>query len=99
MLVPLFSGSGIRIKILEAMLLGKTVITTTIGAEGIDVTHEKNVMIADSADEFIQCTVRLMSDPGQLQMIGTEARRFIKENFDNLVIAKKLEHFYKEQMK
>lgn len=99
MIVPLLSGSGIRIKILEAMALGRTVITTTTGAEGLNVTHKKNILIADSPAEFMQCTGELMSDTRQLQMIGTEARRFVKENFDNLVMAKKLAHFYKEQMK
>jgi len=99
MIVPLFSGSGIRIKILEAMLLGRTVITTPTGAEGLNVMHKKNILIANSPAEFIQCTKELISDTRQIEMIGTEARRFVMENFDNLVMAKQLTHFYKEQMK
>jgi glycosyltransferase involved in cell wall biosynthesis len=99
MIVPLFSGSGIRIKILEAMLLGRTVITTTTGAKGLNVTHKKNILIANLPAEFIQYTGELMTDTRQIKMIGKEARRFVKENFDNLVMAKQLAHFYKEQMK
>ena len=99
MIVPLLSGSGIRIKILEAMLLARTVITTTIGAEGLDVTHEKNIFIANSPAEFIQYTGMLISDSNRLHVTGTAARQFVKENFDNLVIAKKMAGFYKEQIK
>lgn len=98
MIVPLFSGSGIRIKILEAMLLGRVVITTSIGAEGLDVTDEKNILIANTPSAFINHIGTLYSMDLR-QKIGTEARKFIKENFDNLVIAKKLVHFYKEHLK
>ncbi len=98
MIVPLFSGSGIRIKILEAMWLGKTVITTSIGAGGLDVIHEKNILIADTPSGFIR-NIGALYKRDLLEKIGTEARLFIKENFDNLVIAKKIVHFYKENLK
>ena len=52
LVVPLLSGSGIRIKILEAMSLGVTVISTSIGAEGIPATNGKNILIADTAPAF-----------------------------------------------
>jgi len=98
MIVPLFSGSGIRIKILEGMALKKTIVTTTIGAEGISVKHKQNVLVADTADEFIASIDTLMADPGKIKIIGNNARNFVTENFDILVLSKKLTGFYKEQL-
>ena len=50
MIVPLFSGSGMRIKIIEGMALGKTIVSTEIGAEGIEVSDNENILIATDAD-------------------------------------------------
>lgn len=79
------------------MLLGKAVITTSIGAEGLDVTNGKNIFIGDTPSDFINHIGALYSMDLR-QKIGTEARKFIIENFDNLVIAKKMVHFYKENL-
>jgi glycosyltransferase involved in cell wall biosynthesis len=98
MIVPLFSGSGIRIKILEGMAMKKTVITTAIGAEGIAVTHEQDVLLANSAQEFIAQLDTLIEDPERILTIGNNARKFVTENFNNLVLSKKLTGFYKEQI-
>jgi len=99
MIVPLFSGSGIRVKILEGMLLGRTVITTPVGAEGLDITDNKNILIASTADEFISCIDKLIESPYLASSIGSSARQYVMENFDNLVIAKQLADFYTEQLK
>ncbi len=98
MVVPLFSGSGIRIKILEGMAMMKTIITTAIGAEGITVTHEKDILIANTAKEFISWIDTLMEGPEKILAIGTKARKLVTEKFDNLVLSKKLTDFYKQQM-
>jgi glycosyltransferase involved in cell wall biosynthesis len=50
MVVPLLSGSGMRIKIIEAMAHGKTIVSTTVGAEGIDYKDGENILIADSKE-------------------------------------------------
>jgi glycosyltransferase involved in cell wall biosynthesis len=94
MVVPLFSGSGMRVKIIEAMALERTVITTTIGAEGIDGKNGKHLIIADSPDHFIEEISRIITHPEILPQIGSKAREFVKENFDNLVISQKLSGFY-----
>jgi glycosyltransferase involved in cell wall biosynthesis len=99
MIVPLLSGSGIRIKILEGMLLGRTVITTSTGAEGLDVTDGRNILIANTADEFLAQIDKLIRDPGTAKSVGSAARQFVTENFDNLVITKKLADFYTLQQK
>ena len=99
MIVPLLSGSGIRVKILEGMLLGRTIITTSTGAEGLDVTDSINILIANTADEFISHIEKLIESPGIARSIGSAARQYVMENFDNLVIAKKLADFYTVQLK
>lgn len=99
MIVPLLSGSGIRVKILEGMLLGRAVITTSTGAEGLNVIHGRNILIGNTADEFIEQIDTLIKSPDIARSIGSEASRYVKENFDNLVIAKKLADFYNDNLK
>ena len=79
MIVPLFSGSGVRVKIVEAMALGKTVITTSIGAEGIMCQHQKNILIADTPTEFLETIIRCYTEPGLTERIGENARQYIQE--------------------
>jgi polysaccharide biosynthesis protein PslH len=80
MIVPLFSGSGVRVKIIEAMALGKTVITTSVGAEGIMCEHKKNILIANTPDEFLEAIISCYSDPVMSAQIGVNARQYIHEN-------------------
>lgn len=79
MIVPLFSASGVRIKILEAMALGKTVITTSIGAEGIMCQHQKNILLADTPAEFLIAISNCYKDPGMVEQIGINAKQYIQE--------------------
>ena len=98
MIVPLLTGSGIRIKILEAMAMGKIVISTTIGASGLDAIAGEHLFIADTAEEFIRAIQKIEDTPLLLKAMGERARRFVTENFDNLATTKKLISFYKEQL-
>lgn len=98
MIVPLFAGSGIRIKILEGMALGKTIISTSTGVEGIPATSGKHILIADTAEEFLQHIMTLKTNPELLRTIGLNARQFVQDNFDNLVVSKELVSFYKEHL-
>lgn len=99
MIVPLLSGSGIRVKILEGMLMGRALITTSTGAEGLTVTHGRNILIGNTATEFVEQIDTLIKTPDIARSIGSEASRYVKENFDNLVIAKRLADFYKDNLK
>jgi glycosyltransferase involved in cell wall biosynthesis len=98
MIVPLLSGSGIRIKILEAMAMGKVVISSTIGASGLGVRDGEHLFIADSADDYIRILEILQKQPRRMRETGHQARQFVIENFDNLVLSKKLISFYKAQL-
>ncbi len=95
MIVPLFSGSGMRIKIIEGMALGKTIVSTEIGAEGIEVNHNENIMIASDADSFVKTISNLLDNRELCEQIGRNAIDFIHKKFDNLVAAEELIGFYK----
>jgi|YNPMSStandDraft_1061717.scaffolds.fasta_scaffold00463_8 glycosyltransferase involved in cell wall biosynthesis len=82
MVVPLFSGSGIRIKIIEGMAMGKTIVTTSIGAEGIAVEHNHNIMIADTDEQFYNSVQILIENKYLFEKIGCKARDFVKQHFD-----------------
>ncbi|MES2513107.1 MAG: glycosyltransferase family 4 protein [Bacteroidota bacterium] len=95
MLVPLWSGSGLRIKLVEGLAYGKAIITTTIGAEGIPYSAGKDMMIADSADEFTKAITVLLQNPGQKRELQRASRLLAEEYFDYKVLAGKVIAFYK----
>ena len=94
MVVPLLSGSGMRIKIIEGMALGKAIISTTVGAEGINYTEGENILIADSVKEFTKKLLRLMEDKDLFEKISRNSITFAKENYDYLSISRSLANFY-----
>jgi glycosyltransferase involved in cell wall biosynthesis len=95
MLVPLWSGSGLRIKLVEGLAYGKPIITTSIGAEGIAYTSQTNLIIADAPNDFVNAIVNLLSNPMQKNELQNNARHLAETNFDYKAIAKQLISFYK----
>ncbi len=95
MIVPLFAGSGMRIKIVEAMALSKTIVSTNIGVEGIAVRDKENILIANDEAEFVREIVNIFNDKSKFSSIGENAKNFIAKNFDNINIARELINFYK----
>lgn len=71
--VPLRVGGGTRLKIYEAMAAGKAVVSTTVGAEGLDVHDGRDVILADSADKFAEAVVRLLQDAERRLQLGRAA--------------------------
>jgi glycosyltransferase involved in cell wall biosynthesis len=96
MVVPLFSGSGMRVKILEGMALGKPVITTTLGKEGIEADHEKQLLIADTPEEFMRAVERVFEDTAFTKNLGQAAKKFVEDYYDHNHNAEKLIAKYKE---
>jgi polysaccharide biosynthesis protein PslH len=94
MLVPLFSGSGVRIKILEGMSLGKVIISTTIGAEGINCTDGKNILIADTPEQFIEKFRFCIDNPDDSKMVGANALTLVKERHNIINTTRILVEFY-----
>lgn len=74
MIVPLLSGSGIRAKIIEGLALGKAIISTTIGAQGINYTNGRNIIIADSPREFADSIIKCINDRQLRVSLSTNAR-------------------------
>lgn len=96
MIVPLLSGSGIRIKIIEGLALGKTIIATTIAAQGIEYINGENILIADTAEAFEQQIEKCLKDENYCKKIGNNARTLAVDKYDNEKIIQQLVNFYKE---
>jgi glycosyltransferase involved in cell wall biosynthesis len=97
--VPLRVGGGTRLKIVEAMGKGKAIVSTRIGAEGIDVIHEKHLLLADTPDEFAAQVVRLLGDPELGSRLGREARRLAEERYGWGAAVRRLEDFHDELLR
>jgi polysaccharide biosynthesis protein PslH len=80
--VPLRIGGGTRLKIFEAMAMGKAVVSTTVGAEGLPVRHGEHLLLADDPDAFAQSVVRLFHERSTRERIGTAARALVAERYD-----------------
>jgi glycosyltransferase involved in cell wall biosynthesis len=89
-IVPLLSGSGTRLKLLEAMGRKTAVVSTVAGAEGINCTNEKNVLIADDNISFANAVIKLLDNRSLAGSIATAAYSFVKENYDWNVVGGKL---------
>lgn len=96
LLVPLFAGSGIRIKIIEGMATGKAVISTTIGAEGIEYTNGSNILIADDKDSFMKQIAKAVADRAGCTEIGRQARRLIETRYHRDLLIGELAGFYQK---
>ncbi|MBI1305919.1 MAG: glycosyltransferase [Bacteroidetes bacterium] len=93
-IVPLKSGSGIRLKILEAMAAGKIVISTTIGAQGIHYSNGENILIADTPQQFTEAFGLLKSQPELSSKLSENARKLIVDEYSNESVIQKLLNFY-----
>jgi glycosyltransferase involved in cell wall biosynthesis len=94
--VPLRVGGGTRLKILEAMAMGKAIVSTTIGAEGIAYSQDENILLADSPEECANKTVNAISDSSRIQTLGEKGRELVLESYDWRVVGRQLRHFYKK---
>ncbi len=94
MIVPLLSGSGMRVKIIEGLAAGKAIISTSIGAEGIKIEHQKNILIANTPMEFALCITKCVEDKDVIKNLGTQARLLAEMEYDLKKISKNLLNFY-----
>ncbi len=78
-LVPIRSGGGTRVKILEAFALGRPVVSTTIGAEGLAVEHNRHLLIADEPDAFVRACTTLLNDKATVERLCTEAGSWVQK--------------------
>lgn len=93
MVVPLFAGSGIRVKILEGMSLGKTIISTTLGVQGIGGKANQHYVIADTATDFAQTIIAQLENPAQAIQLGKQAQAYSQQTFDNNKVTQQILQF------
>ncbi len=94
MVAPLLTGSGIRVKILEGMALGRPVVTTSQGMEGIPAINHPYLAVEDNPDKFRSQIVKLLADRHEPEIMLTEAREFISRHFDTFELSNRLNQFY-----
>ena len=93
-IAPLLAGGGTRFKLLEAMAMGRAVVSTRLGAEGFDVESGRELMLADAAQDFARAVIALLIDPQRRAELGARARAFVQHSYDWSAIVPKLEEVY-----
>jgi len=96
MIVPLFSGSGMRVKIVEGMMMGKLIITTTLGKEGIEGENKKEFLVADDVKEFVQAIEYCVTHPDEANEIGKHAEEEAASQFNPREVAERMMEIYNE---
>jgi polysaccharide biosynthesis protein PslH len=94
-IVPLFAGSGMRVKIVEAMALGRAIISTSVGAESLQYTHGSNILIADDATGFASAVIETLNNRAKRLSLGQKAQQLVLEVYDNQKICNEILDFYK----
>jgi len=92
--VPLLTGGGTRLKVLEAMAMGRALVSTSLGCEGIHAASGKDLVLADSAHDFAQQVIALLADPRRRTGLGRAARSFVEEHFDWQTVTASLARAY-----
>jgi sugar transferase (PEP-CTERM/EpsH1 system associated) len=95
-IVPLRIGGGTRLKILEAMSMSKAVVSTTIGAEGIECRDGQNILLGDGPQEFADKVLFLLKDHQKTLEIAAAARKFVCAQYDWDIIGQKLKNIYEK---
>ncbi len=80
--LPMRYGGGSRLKLLNALAMGCAVVSTSAGAEGVEVRHNEHLLIADDPDDFAASISQLLNDPGLRQRLGTAGQQFMQEQYD-----------------
>ncbi|GAB4461334.1 MAG: glycosyltransferase family 4 protein [Armatimonadaceae bacterium] len=96
--VPLRSGSGMRVKILNALAMGLPVVSTTLGAEGIGVTSGEDILLADTPEDFAAAVITLLREPERAKAIGANGRRLVERQYRWEAVGKALLRVYEERI-
>lgn len=91
-IVPLRIGGGTRLKIFEAMAMGKAVVSTSVGAEGLPVQHGENILLADTPDDFARSVISLLRDSNRRNHLGAAARALVQEKYSWPKVAESFAH-------
>lgn len=94
--VPLRIGAGTRLKIIESMALGTPVVSTSKGAEGLDIQDGKNIMIADDPGEFAQKVIQILLNPNLRNELSKEGLKLVSEKYNSKVMGKKISNLLEQ---
>jgi sugar transferase (PEP-CTERM/EpsH1 system associated) len=89
--VPLRLGGGTRLKIFEALAMGKAVVSTTVGAEGLSLVPGEHLLVADAPDQFARAVVSLLRDPARRRALGAAGRRLVEQRYAWPQVAREFE--------
>ena len=92
--VPLRIGSGTRLKILEALAMGKAIVSTSVGAEGLDLKDSEEIFISDEPEAFADAVTRLLTDAPLRRRVGENGRARVEQDYDWRSIGEKLHQLY-----
>lgn len=96
MIVPLLFGSGMRVKIIEGMAMKKCIIATGMAAEGIKCNPGKDILIANTADEFYRSILQCITNPNKWREIGENARKTVERDHDISIISERMLKIYQK---
>lgn len=99
MIVPLFAGGGMRVKIIDGMASGNVIVTTPLGVQGILARHDEHLLVASTAEEFAAAIIRAAREEGLANRLRRNALRLIQEEYDAATINKRIANFYRELVK
>ncbi len=97
--VPILSGGGVRVKILEALARGVPVVSTTIGCEGLAIDDQEHLLVADTPEAFAVACARILQDKELAQRLARNARQLVLERYDAKVALSALDRVYEEACK
>ena len=92
--VPLLTGGGTRLKVLEAMAMGKAIVSTRLGCEGIDATPGRDIVLTDEAADMAAQVIALLGEPARGEALGRSARLFVERHFDWRIVTASLDAIY-----
>jgi glycosyltransferase involved in cell wall biosynthesis len=93
-IAPLRVGGGTRLKLLDAWAMGKAIVSTSIGAEGLGARHDENMLLADDADAFAAAVTRVLGDEALRRRLGAAARHAAEARFSWTVIGENVRQLY-----
>jgi len=96
LVVPLRMGSGTRLKVLEGLAMARPMVSTALGCEGIDVLHDKHILIANDAASFADEVLKVLDEPDLGQRLGSAGRTLVEEKYSWPTVVDGLEQFYEE---
>lgn len=94
--VPLRIGGGTRLKILDALSMGKAIVSTSVGSEGLDVAHGEHLLVADDPEGFAREVIRVLRDRELARRLGEAGRRLVRQKYEWEIIAKDLDRVYED---